>query len=61
MKDSTLTHDLGEAAKAFRNVSVQAEKLTTSLDATVRSLDTDIKSGGGPLHAVLRDDHDLFH
>lgn len=55
LKDSTLTHDLGEAARHIRNVSIQAEKLTTTLDATVRSLDTDIKSGGGPLQAVLRD------
>lgn len=55
LKDSTLTHDLGEAASRIRNVSAQAEKLTTQLDATVRSLDKDLKSGGGPLNAVLRD------
>lgn len=55
LKDSTLTHDLGESAMRIRNVSEQAEKLTTTLNATVRSLEKDIKSGGGPLNAVLRD------
>ncbi|MCF8239283.1 MAG: MlaD family protein [Saprospiraceae bacterium] len=55
LKDSTLTHDLGEAAMRIRNVSAQAEKLTTLLDASVRSIDKDFKTGGGPLNALLRD------
>ncbi len=55
LKDSTLTHDLGEAAMRIRNVSAQAEKLTTLLDASVRSIDKDLKTGGGPLNAMLRD------
>ena len=55
LKDSTLTHDLGEAASRIRNVSAQAETLTSLLDSTVKSLDQDLKKGGGPLGAILRD------
>jgi len=55
LKDSTLTHDIGEAASRIRNVSAQTEKLTMLLEQSITSIDRDIHSGGGPLTAILQD------
>lgn len=55
LKDSTLMQDLHVASAKLREVAIQTDTLARLLKSTVRSVDQDLNTGGGPLGAVLRD------